>query len=106
MRTLTTLSAMSTHASGVDSFAENEDQQALRKLARDVAERELAPRARHWDETEEFPTESWDALRKADLFGITIGERYGGVGMADVQAAILLEELGRADVPPATLAPP
>ena len=33
---------MSTHAAGVDPFAETEDQQALRKLARDVAERELA----------------------------------------------------------------
>src|SRR3989440_4693033 len=104
MRTLTTLSAMSTHASGVDSFAENEDQQALRKLARDVAERELAPNARHWDETEEFPDASWDALRKADLFGITVGEQYGGMGMGDLEAAIALEELARVDVSSAILA--
>src|SRR5438105_6981400 len=83
---------------------ETEDQQALRKLARDVAERELAPRARHWDETEEFPTESWDALRRADLFGITVGERYGGMGMGDVEAAIVLEELARVDVSSAILA--
>ena len=57
---------------GTDPFEETEDQQALRKLARDVAERELAPKARHWDETEEFPQASWDAIRNADLFGITI----------------------------------
>jgi alkylation response protein AidB-like acyl-CoA dehydrogenase len=95
---------MSTHASGVDPFAENEDQQALRKLARDVAERELAPNARHWDETEEFPDASWDALRKADLFGITVGEEYGGMGMGDVEAAIALEELARVDVSSAILA--
>jgi len=36
---------------------ETEEQSALRKLARDVADRELAPRAAHWDETEEFPHE-------------------------------------------------
>src|SRR6476646_8485390 len=42
---------------GTDPFEESEDQQALRKLARDVAERELAPRARHWDETEEVLAE-------------------------------------------------
>jgi alkylation response protein AidB-like acyl-CoA dehydrogenase len=95
---------MSTRASGVDPFAENEDQQALRKLARDVAERELAPNARHWDETEEFPDASWDALRKADLFGITVGEQYGGMGMGDVEAAIALEELARVDVSSAILA--
>jgi alkylation response protein AidB-like acyl-CoA dehydrogenase len=89
---------------GTDPFAESDDQQALRKLARDVAERELAPMARHWDETEEFPQASWDALRAADLFGITIGERYGGMGMADIEAAIVLEELARVDVSSAILA--
>jgi 3-sulfinopropanoyl-CoA desulfinase len=95
---------MSAHAAGVDPFAEDEDQQALRKLARDVAERELAPNARHWDETEEFPEASWDALRKADLFGITVAEQYGGMGMGDIEAAIALEELARVDVSSAILA--
>jgi 3-sulfinopropanoyl-CoA desulfinase len=91
-------------AAGTDVFAESDDQAALRTLARDVAERELAPMARHWDETEEFPQASWDALRKADLFGITVGERYGGMGMGDVEAAIVLEELARVDVSSAILA--
>ncbi|HLG93142.1 MAG TPA: acyl-CoA dehydrogenase family protein [Acidimicrobiales bacterium] len=86
-----------------DPFAENEDQAALRQLARDVAERELAPMAAHWDETEEFPQASWDALRKAELFGITVGERYGGMGLGDVEAAIVLEELARVDVSSAIL---
>ena len=89
---------------GTDPFAETEDQQALRALARDVADRDLAPNARHWDETEEFPEGSWDALRKAELFGITIDEAYGGMGMGDVEAAIVLEELARVDVSSAILA--
>ena len=45
---------------GTDPFAETDDQQSLRALARDVADRELAPLARQWDETEEFPQASWD----------------------------------------------
>src|SRR6478735_3122623 len=89
---------------GVDPFAENDDQQALRALARDVAARELAPRAREGDETEEFPQASWDAIRQADLFGITIDPAYGGMGMGDIEAAIVLEELARADVSSAILA--
>ncbi len=92
------------HSSGIDPFAETDDQQALRQLARDVAERELLPRARHWDETEEFPQASWDALRTAELLGITTDERYGGGGLGDVEAAIVLEELGRVDVSSAILA--
>jgi len=89
---------------GVDPFAETDDQESLRALAREVAQRDLAPQARHWDETEEFPEGSWDALRKADLFGITVDERYGGMGMGDIEAAIVLEELGRVDVSSAILA--
>jgi alkylation response protein AidB-like acyl-CoA dehydrogenase len=94
----------STHSQGANPFADTEDQAALRQLARDVAERDLAPLARHWDETEEFPQASWDAIRKAELFGITIGERWGGAGLGDIEAAIVLEELARADVSSAILA--
>src|SRR6476619_2801479 len=92
------------HAQGVSPFADTEDQAALRQLARDVAERSLAPMARQGDETEEFPQWAWDGMRKADLFGITIGERWGGAGLGDVEAAIVLEELARADVSSAILA--
>jgi alkylation response protein AidB-like acyl-CoA dehydrogenase len=92
------------HSLGANPFADTEDQAALRQLARDVAERELAPMARHWDETEEFPKGSWDAIKKADLFGITIGERWGGMGLGDIEAAIVLEELARVDVSSAILA--
>lgn len=89
--------------SALDPFADTDDHAALRKLARDVADRELAPRASHWDETEEFPSASWEALRAADLFSITIGEEFGGMGMGDVEATIVLEELARADVSSAIL---
>ena len=95
---------MPAHATGANPFADTEDQAALRQLARDVAERELAPMARHGDETEEFPQWAWDGMRKAELFGITIGERWGGAGLGDIEAAIVLEELARADVSSAILA--
>src|SRR5205085_5607959 len=80
---LDTLQAMPAPASesaavarGANPFADTEDQAALRQLARDVAERSLAPMARQGDETEEFPQASWDAMRQAELFGITIGEQW------------------------------
>src|SRR5947209_8400744 len=95
---------MSAHAQGVNPSPDTGDRAALRQLARDVAERELAPMARHGDETEEFPQWAWDAFRKAELFGITIGEKWGGAGLGDVEAAIVLEELARADVSSAILA--
>jgi alkylation response protein AidB-like acyl-CoA dehydrogenase len=87
----------------MDPLADNEEQAALRKLARDVADRDLAPNASRWDETEEFPHASWDALKSAGLFGVTVGEQWGGAGLGDVESAIVLEELARADVGSAIL---
>ena len=87
-----------------DLLADDEDQASLRALAREVAERDLAPSAAHWDETEEFPTKSWDALKQAGLFAVTVAEQYGGAGLGDVEAAIVLEELARADVSSAIIA--
>src|SRR5271167_2364443 len=81
-----------------DPWAESEDQAALRQLARDVAAREIAPRAAHHDETGELPTEAIAAMAAADLFRVTIGETWGGLGMGDVEAAIVLEEIARQDV--------
>ncbi len=85
-------------SSGTDPFAESDDQAALRQLTRDVAEREIGPRAAHWDETGDVPYEAIKALAAADLFRVTIGEQWGGFGFGDVEAAIVLEEIARFDV--------
>jgi alkylation response protein AidB-like acyl-CoA dehydrogenase len=79
-------------------MAEDEDQTALRVLAREVAAREVGPRAAHGDETGEVPVEAIKALAAADLFRVTIGEQWGGLGYGDVEASIVLEEVARHDV--------
>ena len=45
-----------------------------------------------------MPREAIAALAAADLFRVTIGEQWGGLGMGDVEAAIVLEEVARHDV--------
>ncbi|HEY2213760.1 MAG TPA: acyl-CoA dehydrogenase family protein, partial [Acidimicrobiales bacterium] len=85
-------------ASGPDLLAETEDQTALRQLAREVALREVAPRAHQGDEEGAVPAEVRKALASADLLRITIGEQWGGMGLGDVEASIVLEEIARADV--------
>ncbi|HEX9765303.1 MAG TPA: acyl-CoA dehydrogenase family protein [Nitriliruptorales bacterium] len=83
---------------GVDLLADDEDLAALRSLARELADKELAPRAAEHDEDESFPDQAWKALAQAGLFGVTVGERWGGAGMGDRASAVVLEELARADV--------
>ena len=83
---------------GIDPFAETEDRQALRDLARDVGRRAVAPGARDADLSGELSEEALEALAAADLFRVTIGEEWGGLGLGDVEAAIVLEEIARHDV--------
>lgn len=90
--------ALGVSTPAVDLLGESEDQQALRQLAREVAARDIAPRAGAHDDSGELPLEAMAAMAKADLFRVTIGERWGGLGLGDVEAAIVLEELARADV--------
>ena len=44
-------------AAGSDPLAETDDQSALRQLARDLASREVAPRAHQADESGQLATE-------------------------------------------------
>jgi len=85
-------------ARGSDPFAETPEQSELRLLARDVARRAVAPHARRADAESELSKEALRAIADADLFGVTIGERWGGLGLGDVEAAIVLEEIARCDV--------
>ena len=85
-------------AGAADLLAETEDQAALRQLARDVAEREVAPRAHEGDEEGAVPAAVRKALAESDLLRITVGEQWGGMGLGDVEASIVLEEIARADV--------
>lgn len=85
-------------ATGRDPFEESGDQQALRQLARDLAEGEVVPRASAQDGSGEPPREAANALAAADLLRITVPEAQGGFGYGDVEASIVLEEIARADV--------
>jgi alkylation response protein AidB-like acyl-CoA dehydrogenase len=89
---------VSASANGTDLLAETEDQRALRQLAREVAQREIAPRAAHGDESGEPPLAAAKALAAADLLRVTVGEEWGGFGYGDLEASIVLEEIARADV--------
>jgi alkylation response protein AidB-like acyl-CoA dehydrogenase len=72
----------------------NEAQRELRALAAELADREFRPRASRWDENEEYPEENLAILAKQGFTGITVPEEYGGLGLGDLEAALVLEELG------------
>ena len=72
-----------------------EDEQLLRLAVRELADKELAPRAAHYDQNEEFPWENLRRIAEMGLFGLTIDEEYGGSGGTARQLAVVIEELAR-----------
>lgn len=72
------------------------DQQRARDLARDLAEREIAPRAAEMDRAARFPEEIPAILASAGLLAPTAPPAEGGAGLDAVAFAVVVEELSRA----------
>jgi alkylation response protein AidB-like acyl-CoA dehydrogenase len=73
------------------------EQEMVRNLAREFAEREIAPYAAENDRLERFPAE---IIRKMAPLGFLAGPiptEYGGMGLDFIAYALLTEEIGRAD---------
>jgi alkylation response protein AidB-like acyl-CoA dehydrogenase len=79
------------------NFALTPEQQEVRALARDFAEREVAPVIRHFDEAQEFPHEILARLGATGLLGALVPEEYGGAALDYVSYALTVEELNRVD---------
>ena len=73
------------------------EQQEIRKLARDFADREIAPGARERDRSETFPADVLAKMAPIGFLGGPVPEQYGGMGLDLISHALITEEIGRAD---------
>lgn len=73
-----------------------EEERLLRNTVKDFADSELAPLSSQWDQNEEFPWASLEALKRMDLMGMTIPSEYGGAGACYAEMCIASEEIARA----------
>ncbi len=72
------------------------DHKKLRKKARQVAEKEIAPHAAETDLTEQYPWHCVEVLRREGFMGMTIPSEYGGGGAPYLSAVIVIEEMAKA----------
>ncbi|GAA2609830.1 acyl-CoA dehydrogenase family protein [Streptomyces tubercidicus] len=73
------------------------EQTAVRQLAKDFTEREIAPYATAWDRAEQVDRGIVKKLGDLGFLGLTVPEEYGGSGGDHVSYALVTEELGRGD---------
>jgi alkylation response protein AidB-like acyl-CoA dehydrogenase len=78
-------------------FELSDDQRAIGDVARDVAQREIAPHIAEWDKAHVFPRALYGKLTEAGLMGMLVPEKFGGVGADYVSYALAIEELARVD---------
>lgn len=69
---------------------------ALRDQVRRFAQRDLAPRAKHFDVTGEFPWEHISKLANLGVLGLNLPEGYGGAGVSPLALAFVMEEIAAA----------
>ncbi len=75
------------------SFSLTEEQEALKAMAREFAEKEMKPKAAKYDEGHEFPEEVMKKAFEVGFLTCKIPEEYGGEGLSDIDTVIVSEEL-------------
>lgn len=75
----------------------DEQRREIVALARDFAQREIAPHAAQWDRDKEYPAAVMRQLAELGFYGIRIPEEYEGLGLDTLTYLMILEELAAAD---------
>lgn len=82
---------------GIDmNFVLTPEQEDIRKMVREYAEKALAPTATERDEKELFVREIFDEMGQLGILGLPYPEEYGGAGSDFLNYAIAVEEISRA----------
>ena len=76
-------------------FMLGEDIVAIRDLARQYSDNEVAPTATEMDQKHEFPLEHMKKLGEMGLLGSSIPEEYGGTALGALANAVVIEEMAR-----------
>ena len=73
----------------------NEDHEGIREMAKDFAEKTLAPIAGEIDKTEAFPMDVVKTMADMGFLGLKIPEEYGGLGLDMRSYVCVMEEIAK-----------
>ncbi len=74
-----------------------DEQRMLREVAREFAQKKLAPHAAEWDREARFPKEALTELGRLGFMGMLVPPEYGGAGADHVGYALAMEEIAAGD---------
>ena len=76
-------------------FTYTREQQMVKKMLREFAEKEIAPHCEELDELAQYPYESVAKLGKLGIMGMPFPASYGGAGLDYVTYVMAIEELSK-----------
>jgi alkylation response protein AidB-like acyl-CoA dehydrogenase len=72
-----------------------DEQRAITEMVRQFVDKEVLPIAEEYDHEDKFPDQVVEQMKELGLFGVTIPEEYGGMGLDLTTYAMIVEELSR-----------
>ena len=72
-----------------------DEQKAITEMVRQFTDEQILPNAEHYDHEDSFPEPIVEQMKELGLFGITIPEEYGGLGLDLTTYSMVVEELSR-----------
>lgn len=76
-------------------FTFTREQEFVRQMLKEFAEKEVKPLAAEIDETERFPMETVEKMAKYNMMGIPFPTQFGGAGGDNLSYIIAVEELSK-----------
>ena len=76
-------------------YEKTDEQKAILEMVRQFVDEQILPQAEHYDHEDEFPGPIVEQMKELGLFGTTIPEEYGGMGLDLTTYAMIVEELSR-----------
>jgi alkylation response protein AidB-like acyl-CoA dehydrogenase len=74
---------------------QTEIQRDITEMVRQFADEQIIPNAERYDHEDSFPEPIVEQMKELGLFGVTIPEEYGGMGLDLTTYAMIVEELSR-----------
>jgi len=72
-----------------------DEQRAITEMVHQFVDEQVLPIAEHHDHEDSFPDEVVEQMKDLGLFGVTIPEEYGGMGLDLTTYTMIVEELSR-----------
>src|SRR4029078_1854598 len=76
-------------------YEKSDEQKAITEMVRQFVDEQILPNAEHFDHEDEFPEAIVEQMKELGLFGVTIPEEHGGMGLDLTTYAMSVEELSR-----------